>query len=114
MQKEASRLLINGKPAACISEMSNKLRLAIHTCTHLLGIPPNIFVLDEVTSNQLNQLDQILIQKNVYEKQDYSSTSYINFTSDHKAIRLGILTVLDNQELCRDFDCPGQQEQNKK
>ena len=23
--------------------MSNKLRLAIHTCTHLLGIPPNIF-----------------------------------------------------------------------
>ena len=42
MQKEASRLLINGKPAACISEMSNKLRLAIHTCTHLLGIAPNI------------------------------------------------------------------------
>ena len=41
------RWLVNVEPAACILEMSNKLRLAIHTCTRFLGSPPNIFYCDD-------------------------------------------------------------------
>ena len=51
--KDAPRWLVNAKPAAYISEMSNKLRLAIHTCTHFLGIPPNILIYNRIVWSSL-------------------------------------------------------------
>ena len=49
-------------------------------------------VLNEVTTDQINQLDHVLMEKEILQTRDCYSTSYINFTSDHKTITVRIPT----------------------
>ena len=59
-------------------------------------------VLNESTTDNFNQLDHVIIVNDV-ARQDVFSTSYYNYTSDHKTITVRIPNVFKNNHLSEKF-----------
>ena len=58
-------------------------------------------ILNELTTNQHSQLDHILLDTTIWR--DHFSTSYYNYTSDHKAVTVRLPNFLKNNKISKKF-----------